>query len=139
MVIHHLGSIVFWPYSLYNRIMPWFVAFCLFTEMTNPLLNTFSSTEIIGYKDSSVVQLTLRGFWFIHYTIVRILPSPILMYVILNGNYDGISTFDKALAAVTVPIPFYLNFLWYWLILKKAKKAISGISSKSADKGGKND
>ena len=44
--------------------------------------------------------------------VVRILPSPFMVYKMVYGSYAAYSAFDFGLAVATTPLPFVLNSYW---------------------------
>ena len=75
-----------------------------------------------------VLLPALQGLVFISYIIVRILPAPILIYSLLQfltgyvKYWEQFSMLNYFMTAAFAWIPFALNFFWFYLISKKAKK-----------------
>ena len=53
--------------------------------------------------------------WVIAFFLVRILPSPFMVYKMVYGSYAAFSAFDFWLCITTCPLPFVLNSYW-WIV-----------------------
>mmetsp|Transcript_2349 Transcript_2349/g.3378 ORF Transcript_2349/g.3378 Transcript_2349/m.3378 type:complete len:299 (-) Transcript_2349:137-1033(-) len=130
MIMHHVLSILVWPYVMETGTFVWPVAYFMLTEVTNLGLNGRSLVAIFGMDDSSIIGATVSIMWVLQFSVVRILPLPILAYFFVMGDYSKIWIVDKVVASLTVPIPFLLNIMWFGQIISMASRKLQGGSSK---------
>jgi hypothetical protein len=138
MWIHHLVSLVVWPYTMYSNVCVVFVAYYISTEVTNIGQNIFS----IGSKGkllSKGAELPVALAWFASFFVFRVLPAPfvLLAYVrvlVLQGGC-GISTAELVTALITVPVPIALNLFWFRKMVRKGLRMIKGTDGKPQGKG----
>jgi len=126
---HHSLSLVFWPYAVLTHRDGIFVAFYLFTELTNILQNAFHFCNKLGA--SFTVLLTVGVSWIASFAICRILPMPWFVYqyvklLFLQDVPSGVTTFDLVVTLLTVPLPFLLNTYWFRMLVKKALRMAKG-------------
>jgi len=131
MLMHHILSILCWPYAVTKNAMSWAVGYFMFTEITNCGLNGRSILDILGYGDSTLPGQCISIMWIIQFTIVRIVPIPLLVYFLAMGDYSKLEFVDKILCLLTVPIPFMLNLMWYGQIMAMVMKKLRGKSKKN--------
>jgi len=129
MFLHHLFSLLFWPYGLAMSKMVFPVTYFLFTELTNIGLNARWFCNEVDHKLHTPVFLV----WYIAFMIVRILPAPWLLYQLALGDYSQWDYYDKCLGLFTL-IPFGLNFFWFKLMTMGALKKLRGGSGKTPPK-----
>eukprot|EP00966_Prymnesium_polylepis_P257138 5940161-Prymnesium_polylepis.1 len=65
-----------------------------------------------GGRDWRAATLVAGVLWVVAFFVVRILPSPFMVYKMVYGSYAAYSTFDFGLAVATTPLPFVLNSYW---------------------------
>ena len=138
MWLHHIGSLITWPWGMLSDTLAPFNTYCLATEVTNIGQNLFMLANRGKVPLLKPVELPIGIVWMIAFFIVRILPVPYLLYsyvntLILNGGC-GMSTAEWVAGIVMVPIPVCLNIFWFNKIVNKAMRMLSGKSSGSSRK-----
>lgn len=84
MWIHHLLSLILWPYALCCHRTVICVAFYVFTEASNPFLNTQSLIDMHPVLSKSyIMQVGSKLLFFFAFFIVRILPTPMFLMAFL--------------------------------------------------------
>lgn len=80
MWIHHLLSLVLWPYALCCHRTVICVAFYVFTEASNPFLNTQALIDMHPVLSKNyLVQVGSKLVFFFTFFVVRILPTPFFL------------------------------------------------------------
>jgi hypothetical protein len=85
--------------------------------------------KLEGYFIYKIVGVT----WCVGFFLVRILPSPYVLYQLLSADYSKFSGYQFWCVVLLTPLPFLLNGFWFFLIasgvvkfLKKSSKAKQG-------------
>jgi len=135
--VHHLLSIVIWPWSMLgHRAVP-FCEFFAFTEITSILQNSRMIMARLGH-DSSPLYAAVGLSWTLSFFVVRILPGPYLLYlaayIVMHNTWQPISLFMRWLGILTIPLPFLLNFYWFCLMIKGLVGFLKKYNSKKEQK-----
>merc|ERR1719433_2135057 len=72
--------------------------------------------------EGSPVYVFIGVGWTVSFFFVRILPCPYLLHVMLSYDLTHITWFDTFVATTTLPIPFLLNFYWFYCLVRGALK-----------------
>eukprot|EP00756_Hemistasia_phaeocysticola_P033865 Hpha_TRINITY_DN16488_c1_g1::TRINITY_DN16488_c1_g1_i1::g.163174::m.163174 len=128
MFLHHLFSLLFWPYGLASAKAVYPVGYFLFTEITNIGMNLRWFLNETNHKLLVPVSLV----WIAMFAAVRIIPAPVLLYQLALGDYSKWDYFEKMLLAFCL-IPVGLNFFWFKLIITGAIKKLCGGKRKKPD------
>jgi len=126
MWMHHIVSLLVWPYALLSQKGAWYVCYMLCTEVTNIGLNgrfLVDTWKLLPDKAALAVGLG----WALSFLLVRMIPIPWILAhwmraVVLNSA--GLPAADRVLAFFTVPIPIGLNCQWFYLIVRGAMKKL---------------
>ena len=129
MWMHHVLSLLVWPYALVKNLNAVFVTYFLATEITNIGQNIFliaSRSRIFG----SGLDLPIGIAWAFTFLVARVLPVPFIVYayvrtLVLTPGGCGMETYEYLITLVTVPIPIALNLFWFYKIVSKARRMIS--------------
>jgi len=127
MWMHHIISIIVWPYAMLNGVGAVFVIQNLSTEITNVGQNLFllARSEVFG----SGAELPIGITWMASFFVFRIIPMPFVVYVwlmtLLTPGCAGLTIGEWVAAVVTVPIPQALNSFWFYKIVRGAIKKMS--------------
>lgn len=124
--VHHVVSLLVWPYSFMTSAGVFFVVYFLATEVTNIGQNLFLLSNKVNLFPGGMV---IGGLWALGFFLVRIVPVPWLVYAYFKLfvlHSCGLTTFQRVLALVTVPIPMCLNLWWFYLITKKGMSMMRG-------------
>jgi len=103
MIMHHVLSIIFWPYAVVNSTMSWAVGYFMLTEMTNTGLNARGLLDAIGISVSNPIGALVSLTWVLQFTIVRIVPLPVLIYFLVLGEYSSLPLHDQIISCLYVP------------------------------------
>jgi hypothetical protein len=117
MLMHHLLSILVWPYAVLRRRALLLVLFFIITEVTNIGQHTRMILYKLGLKHTKT-YLVVGVSWIGLFFVVRIVPGPYLFYKLCRGNYTAYNTFDSGLMMLTCPLPFMLNSYWFYLLVR---------------------
>jgi len=136
MWVHHIVSLLVWPYSLVYSKSVVFVVYFMATEVTNIGQNLFllaNRAQLFGAGADTPIGLA----WAVTFFVARIVPVPFIMYAWAfshfgNGACGYFSTAEYAVSLLTVPIPIGLNLYWFYLIMRKATRLVFGKGSKKA-------
>lgn len=126
MWMHHIVSLLVWPYGLLAEKGAWYICYMLCTEVTNVGLNgRFLVDTWKLLPDTGALAVGLG--WALSFLVVRMIPIPWILAhwgraVVLNGA--GLPAADRLLAFFTVPIPIALNCHWFYLIGRGAMKKL---------------
>ena len=63
--------------------------------------------------------------WVMSFFLVRILPSPYMVYQIVYADYAAYTTADLLITLCTTPLPFMLNSYWFYLLFNGVIKFLS--------------
>jgi len=135
MWLHHIISIIVWPYCVLTSRAAVFVAWMITTEGSNVGQNAYSLAGAMGLEGKPA-HLGLGIGWLLSFLCVRMLPAPMIVgsYIRLFILQDcGLAVLDRLIGLVTIPIPLLLNAVWFWEMLKGAATAL-GKGSNSAVK-----
>jgi len=135
MWVHHVISMIVWPYSMLEGKAAYFVLYYMVTEITNVGQNAY----LLLREFKSSLEMTVGILWIASFFIVRVLPVPWLVYVYarmfwLGGAACGLTTPELVVGRLTVPIPLCLNIFWFNLMVKKVQRMLkkSGGGQKKA-------
>jgi len=132
MLGHHFGCLYMWTTGIFSGRAVAYIVYCLCTEVTLPFVELrwflaeaknvrkFNKKPPSFLLDSvySLNGLVLLCVW----TIIRIVPIPFVLWTLLTGDFSAFSWYHYILCWLAVPIPLYLNSLWYYLLVKGALK-----------------
>ncbi|CAD7963254.1 unnamed protein product [Amoebophrya sp. A120] len=139
MWVHHVFSLIFWPYALsaHRAAIP--IAYFVLTEISNPCVNFRWLLENRPGWDTSVMYYTAGITMLLVFFVVRILPMPwFLFHMLRPSSYDGATWFQMVTLFLLGLIPFALNAFWFKLMVRKAFRVLSNVlkgSSRSEEKG----
>lgn len=117
MLMHHLLSILVWPYAALRGRALLLVLFFIITEATNIGQHTRMILLKLGLKHTKT-YFVVGVSWVFFFFFVRIVPAPYLFYKLCRGNYAAYNTFDFSLMVATCPLPFMLNTYWFYLLVR---------------------
>lgn len=125
MIFHHAASALAWPYALIRGKCVCFVAYFIITEVSNIFLNV---RWFFAEKDSSsALRAVIELAFFVTFTLVRILPIALAIYVVMHADwfhYIQLSNWlDLCLTTLAI-VPFGLNLFWYSIILRSAHQKL---------------
>lgn len=131
MWMHHIVSLIVWPYAAVQGVGSVFVVYFMATEITNIGQNLFllaNRADVFGKGNDLPVGLV----WAFTFFVARVLPVPFLVYAYFythiyphtGGCGGNLSTAEYVVSLVTVPIPVMLNLFWFWKIVSKAKRML---------------
>ncbi|EOD23449.1 hypothetical protein EMIHUDRAFT_434359 [Emiliania huxleyi CCMP1516] len=124
---HHLISLLVWPYCIASGRAVVFVSFFLFTELTNigqALFLVLNKGKMLPSLETPVGLV-----WALSFLGCRIVTIPWLLKAFAEAVVTsdcGMAPFDRALGALTVPLPILLNVYWFALIARKAMRIVAG-------------
>jgi hypothetical protein len=119
-----------WPYCFATSSGVFFVVYFIATEVTNIWQNLFLlSNKVDLLPGGAQTGLVVGVLWALSFFAVRVVPVPWLVYIyskifVIQGC--GMTTFQRVLGLVTIPIPICLNLYWFYLILRKARSMLFG-------------
>uniref|UniRef100_A0A7S2IN13 TLC domain-containing protein n=1 Tax=Haptolina brevifila TaxID=156173 RepID=A0A7S2IN13_9EUKA len=125
MWMHHIVSLLVWPYAVVSGSGVFFVSYFLATEVTNIGQNLFllaNRSKLLPY------EVPVGVGWIISFFVIRVLPVPWLIWAyakVVLLQSCGLTTGETVAAAVCVPIPFGLNLYWFQKIISKALRMLS--------------
>lgn len=132
MWMHHLVSLVVWPYCAFTSRGAFFVLFFLFTEWSNVLQNVYGLTSA-GQFGPRGLLLALGVAWILGFFVNRMIPMPWALHayrkVLLQGSACDFSLFGRWTGVLTVPVPFVLNTWWFAIMLKEAAASVLGVGT----------
>lgn len=107
MWMHHLVSLVVWPYCAFTSRGAFFVLFFLFTEWSNVLQNVYGLTSA-GQFGPRGLLLALGVAWILGFFVNRMIPMPWALHayrkVLLQGSACDFSLFGRWTGVLTVPV-----------------------------------
>mmetsp|Transcript_23556 Transcript_23556/g.52165 ORF Transcript_23556/g.52165 Transcript_23556/m.52165 type:complete len:263 (+) Transcript_23556:51-839(+) len=126
MVVHHVLSLIVWPTSVLSRRGVYYVAVCLCTEISTPLLHlvVFFMPKH-GLSDSPAyipLGLTLLLLFF----CCRVLPIPFLIRA-MWASWEFWQPADRGIFTLwllSVPLPPFLNTYWFFRLVRGAIKPL---------------
>ena len=127
MWMHHVVSLIVWPYSMLGGKAVFFVLYYMVTEVTNVGQNLY----LILREYKSSLEMPVGVAWIASFFIVRVLPVPVLLYVyakmfwLQSSTACGLPTPDLVLGMLTVPIPIGLNLMWFRMMVKKVQRMMA--------------
>lgn len=78
----------------------------------------------LGHEETILYKI-VGVSWVVVFFLVRILPSPYVLYHLVNGHYAAFSTFEFWSCVCTTPLPFALNSYWFYLLFTGVVKFLS--------------
>ena len=133
MWLHHIGSLITWPWGMLSDTYAPFITYCLATEVTNIGQNLFMLANRGKVSFLQAVELPIGVLWMLAFFVVRILPVPYILYSYVNTMVlalgCGVSSAEWIAGLIMIPIPVCLNLFWFQKILKKASRMLFGKSS----------
>jgi len=133
--VHHLLSIVIWPWSMLgHRAVP-FCEFFAFTEITSILQNSRMIMARLGH-DSSPLYVAVGLGWTLSFFVVRILPTPYMLYLWVQyiETCESVSMLMYVVGICTIPVPFLLNAYWFYCLIQGLAKFLAKYNSKKEQK-----
>ena len=129
MWLHHIGSLITWPWGMLSDTYAPFITYCLATEVTNIGQNLFMLANRGKVSFLCAVEMPIGIAWLLGFFVVRILPVPYILYAYVNtlvlGGGCGISNAEWIAGLIMTPIPVCLNIFWFQKIVKKAMRMLS--------------
>jgi hypothetical protein len=125
---HHLLSLALWPVGLGTDLAVVPIGWFLLSEVSNTLLalrNLMKYLELRGPLFTAV-----SASWLLLFTLVRIVPLPLLGYFLGVGATSHQPAGLRALVYGTVPLPLLLNAYWFFLAIDGARRMLKGKSPK---------
>ena len=119
-------SLFVWPYGIIKGKAAYFVLYYMTTELTNIGQNLY----LVLREFKSSFEMPIAVLWMLSFFVVRVLPVPWLLYVLIRIVSQGadscsITVFDLSLSLVTVPIPIGLNLFWFSKMVAKAQRMVN--------------
>ena len=124
MWVHHVISLIVWPYSAFRGNVFFFVLYYLGTEVTNIGQNSY----LLLREFKSPLERHVAATWMMGFFFVRVLPVPVLLYIYAEMFWlqsCGLPTLDLWIGRLTVPIPVGLNLMWFSMMIRKAQRMMS--------------
>lgn len=126
MVVHHVGSLVVWPYAVCTGCSHLYVLYMLATELTSLILHPtvfFIPQHGLG---ASAIQIFFGILLICAFFVFRILPVPfqIYSYWVSRHAFLELSRLQFILA-FTMAIPMAMNMYWFWLMLRRALRVFT--------------
>ena len=120
-VVHHVFSILIWPYAVLWGRCVFFVNFFLVSEVTN--VNMSTRWFLLKCKmEKSSVYLVNGLAWIPLFLGVRVLVIPLMLNAFIFGTWGKLNLVEKIVAFVFLPIPSMLNVYWSKMIVSNAMK-----------------
>jgi hypothetical protein len=136
MLVHHILSVLIWPWAVMNSVYAWWINYFLVTEVTNIGLNLRWLLQR-GKLASDDTVTVLSVVWAFAFMVIRILPVPFLIYYYCVTVVPGCaldSSIVHAVAVVCIPIPIMLNTYWFNLIVGMAMKKLKPKKAEAEDR-----
>merc|ERR1712194_411862 len=133
-LIHHVFSIVLFPYALLCSRATLYI---VFTELTNPVTNAI---WIMGNRPGwspSPFFYGLGIFLSLQFFFIRILPAPILLgaWLYTDNWFNGqLNLLEGIVIVGALWIPFFLNMFWFKLLTRKVYRGIKAVFTNSGSK-----
>ena len=124
MWVHHGISLIVWPYSAFRGNVFFFVLYYLGTEVTNIGQNSY----LLLREFKSPLEKPVAAAWMLSFSIVRVLPVPLLLYIYAEMFWlqsCGLPKLDLWIGRLTVPIPVGLNLMWFSMMIQKVQRMMS--------------
>jgi len=122
--MHHILSIVGFPFAMLRHKCVIFVCFFILTEVTGLLQHTWVMLNHFGLKEHPAT-LGAGVCWMLSFILVRIAPAPYLVYTLVDpALWARFPIVEFWFAVCTVPLPFLLNAYWGYLLVAGAIKAV---------------
>ncbi|KAJ8605490.1 hypothetical protein CTAYLR_000003 [Chrysophaeum taylorii] len=129
MIVHHVVSAVLWPLSIRLEIAYFFLVHFELTEVSSPFLQLRWFAKTYGNATlEAVVSLVFALVFFAFRTTVVV---PMFRAIYLTRPWDGalyprLSLAVRIISLVSLYIPFLLNSLWSWQIVKMGLRIYNG-------------
>jgi len=114
--IHHIFSFCIWPWGILANRGALFINWYLITELTNIFMHIHWFLTKFEMESSITFKIN-AAFWIGSFFIVRILPIPPLLYVMIASSWKRWSSVEFWVGIFTIPIPMGLNSWWFFLIV----------------------
>jgi len=122
--MHHVLSLLLWPVSLHYELGAFLVAWFLFSEVSNVPL-TLRTILIKLQHANGTLFLGVSISWLVIFFVSRIIPIPLLAYVLATAASGSSPLLVKFLCYASCPIPMLLNLYWFSLMLDGARKSMA--------------
>lgn len=120
MILHHLASLILFPYALCSGVSVVYIVFNAFTEITNPCLNLRWILENHPSTSGTRLNRFMNIAFVLVFFVLRMIPLPFLLVnCFLPWNHVSLTWFQSFIVIFFLPVPFYLNAFWFSLMWKK--------------------
>jgi len=133
MWVHHLLSLLVWPYCVLTHRAAFFVSWMLATEVSNILGNVYNAYKLRQSHAPTVPAAVVTNYgiaWIVSFFAIRIVPKPYIVYayyeLLLTSGSCGLTPTERVLGIATVPLPLLLNTWWFYLMIVGAIQALRG-------------
>ena len=118
-VLHHLFSIIIWPYAVFAGRCVWFINYFLVSEATNA--NMSLRWFLLRCKmEKTRIYLVNGLLWIPLFLGVRICVIPAMARALIFATWERLTYWEKIFAFTTLPLPSMLNIYWIRMILSNA-------------------
>jgi TLC domain len=127
LLVHHIISLVVWPYCVLVDRSVFFVVQLLTTELSNIGQNIYNIYNALPIQHT--LSLPIGITWIVLFAACRIVVMPWVAYVyyellVLPGC--GYTPLERIVGLITVPIPSMMNVWWFYLLIAGAIKQVGG-------------
>eukprot|EP01065_Artemidia_motanka_P034918 TRINITY_DN42901_c0_g1_i1.p1 TRINITY_DN42901_c0_g1~~TRINITY_DN42901_c0_g1_i1.p1 ORF type:complete len:301 (+),score=66.72 TRINITY_DN42901_c0_g1_i1:59-961(+) len=126
--VHHGLSLAVWPIGLGTSSYNFWIAWFLFSEVSNVFMDPRELLLGLGLQGSALF-LPISVVWVASFTLSRIAPMPFLVWAFVAADWSRMPALHKVTGHVTVPLPLVLNLYWFVLIVKGVLALVSGDAS----------
>ena len=125
-IVHHVFSIVLWPYALMRHLCAYHINYFLVSEVTN--FNMSLRWILAALNMSNTKLYLINGLaWIPLFLGVRVVVIPQLFAAYMNSDWGVLTTPQYYAALLTLPIPSLLNLYWaQQIVVGAAKFLITG-------------
>jgi hypothetical protein len=120
-IVHHVFSIILWPYALSRGLCAYHINYFLVSEVTN--FNMSLRWILSTLKKTHTKLYLFNGLgWIPLFISVRVVVIPKLYSAFVNSDWRVFTSAQYWVAALTLPIPSMLNLYWTKQIVEGAAK-----------------
>ena len=124
-IVHHLLSIVLWPYALTRGLCVYHINWFLVSEATN--FNMSLRWYFVKLDKTASKAYLLNGLaWIPLFMGIRVAVIPKLFQLYFSGDWSVFTGVEYWLARTTLPIPSLLNLYWARQIIDGAVQHLRG-------------
>lgn len=112
---HHVLPVLLWPFAVLSHRANPMVLFYVLTEITNLGQHGRMLLLKLGYEQTTLYKWVGTS-WVVVFFLIRILPSPYMLYHLLRGDYAPYSALEFGITIFFCPLPFILNSYWFYML-----------------------